>query len=133
MQLKLGNSGYVLVTGVCQVEPETSRTSKGTLRCRASLVVGERDGDDGKSSGIWANLTAWGTHAAVLASVRKGDSVLAVGQLQSWEHDGRTYKGLSVGRYGFVCAGTAPETASAAPAQPPQFTELDGDDGELPF
>ena len=132
MQLKLGNSGYVMVTGVCQVEPETSRTSKGTLRCTASLVVGEREDGDGKGSGVWANLTAWGTNAAVLSAVGKGDSVLAVGQLQSWERDGRTYKALSIGRYGFVCTGAVPDHVSSTSAQPPQLTELD-DDGELPF
>ena len=94
-----------------------------------------------RKDGTAAFLTvkAWGSEAQTLASLRKGDALLAAGRLEQREYNGKTYTDL-------VCdLVITKDAASAAAAQAASFHALAGrmedagfadmeqEDGELPF
>lgn len=143
MQIALGKTGYVQICGILRSGPNVKACKNGQTRCDAGIVIDIRRGDDGKpvrdqdgrAQGIWANITAWGAWAEYLATAEPGDAVKAIGTLQSWERDGRQYKGLSINNAGFIdlVRLSALSDGGTAPAPNHQdFQELD-DDGELPF
>lgn len=98
-----------------------------------SVSVPAYDKQDGTTA--WLTVKGWGHWARLLASVHKGDSVFAVGRVESHDYEGKTYNDLVAD---YVCvsastAGQAPaQSAYAAPAPTDNFTEIE-DDGELPF
>lgn len=98
-----------------------------------SVSVPAYDKQDGTTA--WLTVKGWGHWARLLANVRKGDSVFAVGRVESHDYEGKTYNDL-VADYVCVSASTAGQTptqsAYAAPAPTDNFTEIE-DDGELPF
>lgn len=139
MQVKLPD-GSVLVTGRCSRDAEFKRVGeKDSRMCRVGLAVGKRpdpENPTGEPITAWANVVAWHDLASVLSPARKGDAVLVVGRLKQREHDGKTYTDLEAE---FV------SVASSHPAAPPcdavptrsvpddPFSDLDDDDGDLPF
>ena len=98
-----------------------------------SVSVPAYDKQDGTTA--WLTVKGWGHWARLLACVHKGDSVFAVGRIESRDYEGKTYNDL-VADYVCVSARTAGQTtaqsAYAAPAPTDNFTEIE-DDGELPF
>jgi single-stranded DNA-binding protein len=98
-----------------------------------SVSVPAYDKQDGTTA--WLTVKGWGHWARLLANVRKGDSVFAVGRVESHDYEGKTYNDLVAD---YVCvsastAGQAPaQSAYAAPAPTDNFAEIE-DDGELPF
>lgn len=98
-----------------------------------SVSVPAYDKQDGTTA--WLTVKGWGHWARLLANVRKGDSVFAVGRVESHDYEGKTYNDL-VADYVCVSASTAGQTpaqsAYAAPVPTDNFTEIE-DDGELPF
>ena len=98
-----------------------------------SVSVPAYDKQDGTTA--WLTVKGWGHWARLLANVRKGDSVFAVGRVESHDYEGKTYNDL-VADYVCVSASTAGQTptqsAYAAPAPTDNFTEIE-DDWELPF
>ena len=82
---------------------------------------------------MFVSLSGWRQKASDVAAIRKMDSVLAVGTLRKREHNDRTYWDLDVD---FVTvSGVGGSRPSAAGYDEPEsdFTQLDEDDGELPF
>lgn len=98
-----------------------------------SVSVPAYDKQDGTTA--WLTVKGWGHWARLLANVRKGDSVFAVGRVESHDYEGKTYNDL-VADYVCVSASTAGQTpaqsAYAAPVPTDNFTEIE-DDGEFPF
>lgn len=98
-----------------------------------SASVPAYDKQDGTTA--WLTVKGWGHWARLLANVRKGDSVFAVGRVESHDYEGKTYNDL-VADYVCVSASTAGQTpaqsAYAAPVPTDNFTEIE-DDGKLPF
>lgn len=87
---------------------------------------------------VWLTVKGWGHWARVVASARKGDSLFAVGRIDSREYNGKTYNDL-VADYVFVSRASDPAPAPAPAARPgvnvsaADFAEIDEEDGELPF
>lgn len=144
MQLMLGKSGYALVCGLLRSGPELNTCKNGRQRCTAGLVVDVRRDAQGKPLkdqqghpiNVWANLTAWGPWAKLLGTAERGDAVLAIGKLHTWEQDGQTYKDLAINDFGFlnvIHLAFLADQDQTPPPQPQTFQELDDDDGELPF
>lgn len=98
-----------------------------------SVSVPAYDKQDGTTA--WLTVKGWGHWARLLANVRKGDSVFAVGRVESHDYEGKTYNDL-VADYVCVSARTAGQATAqnsyAAPAPADNFAEIE-DDGELPF
>lgn len=143
MQVALGKTGYFLITGIIRTEPKRTDCKNGSERCTAGAVVEVRrdqDGnavndEDGRPVSVWANITAWGVYAKVLSSAQKGDGILAVGTIRTWEQDGKSYKSLSVNNHGYLVLSYPMQPDGPAPAvgEGQQFQDLGDDDGELPF
>lgn len=148
MQVVLGKTGYVMVTGKIRSDIEIIQCKNGSPRAKASLVIDvQRDAqghpindDQGRPRGVWANLTAWGDYAKILGSGQRGDGVLAIGKITEWEHEGKVYRTLSINNDGYLAlsyptqpAGN-PEGQNPCEYQPGAMTEItDDDDGDLPF
>ena len=96
-----------------------------------SVSVPAYDKQDGTTA--WLTVKGWGHWARLLANVRKGDSVFAVGRIESRDYEGKIFNDL-VADYVCVSASTAGQTpAQSAYAVPTDnFAEIE-DDGELPF
>lgn len=127
--------GELLVTGCCS-EPKYRRVGQdSTPRCTVGIAAGKHPtevDDKGNPKTIWINVTAWRGQADVLGKARRGDGVLVSGAMYEREYNGQTYKGINASVVLLSQAGL-PGGNSAAPSQPPAMTELDGEDGELPF
>ena len=146
MQHPLGRTGYVLITGRIRSDVELIQCKNGSHRAKASVVVDvQRDeqgriiiDDQGRPKGVWANLTAWGFYARVLGQAQRGDGIEAIGTVQTWEHDGKTYRSLVVNDYGSIKLiypmQPAGQPGEAEYQDTPEMTDItDDDDGELPF
>lgn len=141
MQTKLPD-GSVMVCGGCSKDAQIEYVGQDNKRvCKVGLAVGKRPAQgEEKPETIWCNVVAWHKVAQVLSAARKGDSVLAIGRLQSHEYQGKTYTDL-VAEYINICSPTAPGGGCTAPSggydtslyPESPFQELTTDDGNLPF
>lgn len=129
--------GTIIIAGMCGRDAELRLVGEKQSRvCSVGLAVGKRPpaAPGAKAETIWCEVKSWHNLASILSQTRKGDSVFAIGRIESREHNGKTYKEL-VAEFLSVASLNC-VAASPATMQPPadQFTELaDGDDGELPF
>ena len=102
----------------------------------ATLLCGDCGGEaphrGGRDGDPWINVTARREQADILAKARRGEGVLVSGAMYEREYNGQTYKGINASVVLLSQAGL-PGGTSAAPSQPPAMTELEGEDGELPF
>lgn len=127
---------YWLIFGNAIRDGEVNTTSTGKKIGKVSVKAGENK--DGTAE--FYKVVAWEEHADRIGAIRKGDTVLAIGQLREREYNGRIYKDLNAD---FIAVnpklgGGAP--TAAAPAEPAftpvqqNFVDISvDDDGELPF
>ena len=98
-----------------------------------SVSVPAYDKQDGTTA--WLTVKGWGHWARLLAGVHKGDSVFAVGRIESRDYEGKIFNDL-VAEYVCVSASTAGQSTAqssyTAPTSSGDFSEIE-DDGELPF
>lgn len=128
--------GSILIAGMCGRDAELRLVGEKQNRfCSVGVAVGKRPPTDpnGKAETIWCEVKAWHNLASILSLARKGDSVFAIGRIESREHNGKVYKEL-IAEYLSVASMNC-AAASPATMQPPlnQFTDLAEDNGELPF
>jgi single-stranded DNA-binding protein len=124
-----------LFAGNATGDGETHTTKSGKTCGTVSVKAYTRK--DGTAA--WLDLKTFDPdRGAALASLRKGDSLVAAGRMESREYNGKTYTTLMVDV--LLPAGFAPKAgrAPSAPAAPAQgntkFEELgEGDPEELPF
>lgn len=112
MQTKF-NDGSVMICGFVPNDAELRRVGeKNTPRTTFGVKVGERP--DGTA--VWANCQCWGNMALYAAQIVKGDSVLAVGTLSTYQSvkNGKTYTNLECE---YVAIQPKATTTSAATAQ----------------
>jgi hypothetical protein len=137
MQAKF-NDGSVIVAGIAGTDAEFKAVGSDNKRvCTISVKVGNRPDPDnpGKNKAVWCKVKAWHDLASVLAPARKGDSVCAIGRLQSREYEGKIYTDL-------VAEWLAVASVHSAVADPiteladnigTAFGDMGADDGDLPF
>ena len=129
--------GSILIAGMCGRDAELRYVGENQNRvCAVGVAVGKRPptAPHGKAGTVWCEVKAWHNLASILSLARKGDSVFAIGRIESREHNGKVYKEL-VAEYLSVASMNC-AAASPATMQPPvdQFSELANDDPEqLPF
>lgn len=133
--------GEWLVAGRCS-EPKYRRVGQnGTPRCTVGIAAGKHPtevDEQGKPKTIWINVTAWRAQADVLGKARSGDGILVVGAMYEDEYNGKVYKGINAN----VVLVSQPDdptgydpyrTVPSQGAEALPMTELEGEDGELPF
>lgn len=97
MQAKIGNS--VMIAGFIGKDAEYKHVGpNNSPKCDFSVKVGERPGKDEteKAEAIWATCVAWYELASLCKHFKKGDHVFAVGTLESWEYQGKTYRNVVI-------------------------------------
>lgn len=128
---------YFLLFGNAIKDGAVNLTSTGKKIGKVSVKAGENK--DGTADFI--SVTAWEEKADQYAAIRKGDTVLAIGQLREREYNGRIFRDLNAE---FIAVnaklsklGIEPAAAPAEPAFEPvqqNFVDISADDdGELPF
>lgn len=123
--------GTVLVAGYVPKDSEKGTNEKSPYKF--SVKVGglpPKEGEE-KPTPSWCNCASWHNSAA---GIKKGDTVLAWGELESREYEGKTYYTLNCD--GFVFAnkfvGGAVPPPTEAISLSGNFEEIIGND-ELPF
>lgn len=130
---------YYLLCGNATRSAE-DKPVNGNNHSVVGIVAVERK--DGTTT--FVNLNGWREHYYEVISIRKGDVILAAGELKSREYNGKTYYDLDadfVARSGAGLSSAGQDMAAAPAFTPaaegvtvsgPGFAELE-DDGELPF
>ena len=129
---------HITIMGRLAFDPELRHTQSGTPGASLRLAV-DRDfkSSDGGRDTDWIDVVAWkGTAEFISRNFSKGRMILVSGRLQSREWTDKTGgKRTSVEIVAdnvYFCDSKREEKESTA-QEPEGFTELDGDDKELPF
>lgn len=96
MYSKLQDGSFIIAGYVAKdAEMKTSQNNKTYTKW--GVKVGEKpskvQGERGEA--IWTNCIAWHDAARYASQIKKGDSVLAVGRIETSEYEGKTYKTLN--------------------------------------
>lgn len=140
--IKIGKDYYngtatdvYLMQGNATRDAETKEVGGHSL---ATVGIAAAKAADG--SAMYVNLNGWRDRAQEVASIRKLDSVLAIGKLKSREHNGNTYYDLDtdfVALSGAGLAGAISKTVAGNAGTGTSTSFLDElqdiGDGELPF
>lgn len=111
MQSKL-QDGSVIVCGYVAKDAELKTTQTGKSLCRWSISAGTRQKGEEKET-IWVNCQAWHDAARAASQIKKGDTVLAVGKIETNEYEGKTYKNL-VCEFVSIMRGTLAENVATS-------------------
>lgn len=130
--------GSFIISGFVAKDSEMKTSQNGKTYTKWSVKVGDKpsEKEGGRGEAIWTNCIAWHDIARLAGTIRKGDSVLAVGKLETSEYEGKTYKTLNC-EYLSIMAKSAEspqntQSAQASSQVPAGFEELI-DDGDVPF
>jgi len=104
-------------------------------KAHAVFSLPVKENPDGTT--MWVNVNGWRSMYASVAAVRKGDSVLVIGQLKKREYNGKDYYDLDADfcavSGGSVFGGSPAANLSALTDRMDTFAEIGEEDGELPF
>lgn len=104
-------------------------------KTKGSVSVKAKEAADGTA--MWVDISAWDESASIPASAKKGDGILAVGQLHGRKYNGKKYYDLNADYIGVAgnAAGSvfAPHSTVPQQSMPGNFEEVAEEDGELPF
>ena len=145
--------GSFMICGFVARDAEQKTTQNGKVMTVWSVAVGKKGQGDQEQT-IWTNCKAWGreppqagasqcSRAAkagdVAATIRKGDTVLCIGRLETNDYNGKTYKNLVCEYVSIMGSGarTGNLPPNAADASSPyggleEFETILADD-EVPF
>ena len=137
MYSKLSDGGF-MVAGYVARDAECKTTQSGKVLTKWGVAAAKVKKDDGNYDTKWTNCQAWGDAAKAASTIKKGDTVLCIGRLETNEYEGKTYKNLVVE---FFCK--MPKGAEVAMPEASQSASVNADDdlsefedledGELPF
>lgn len=135
----------VILIGRLTADPELRHTQSGTAVCRYRLAVDRPIKKEGQQNVDFLNCLAWNKNAEFASRyLHKGTKIAVEGRIQtgSYEKDGVKHytTDIIIDRHEF-CESKAPaEPGSNYPAPADsysstdqEFTDMDEDDGELPF
>ena len=106
MYSKLQDGSFIVCGYVARDSELKTAGEKNSSLCKWSVKVGEKiikSEEKGEEKGdkkeqkepIWVNCQAWHNTARVASAIKKGDTVLCVGKLETNEYEGKTYKNLN--------------------------------------
>lgn len=131
MYSKLTDGGF-MVCGYVSRDAEVTRTKNGGAFTRWSVAAAKQKQPDGTEQTMWTSCQSF---RSIAATIKKGDTVLAVGRIETSEHNGKTYKNL-------VCEFVQIMQKAAPPQKPEESISAENDlsefeeildDGEVPF
>lgn len=133
---KLPNSDLIMACGQAGQDGEFKTIGeKQTAVAKFSLACGTKPNS---TETRWVECQAWQRNATYAASVQKGDTVFAIGRIESREYNGKTYHTLTCDFVNIMRQLSVPFTSSAPLASNSAdagFMDAlaDTDDGDLPF
>lgn len=95
MYSKLSDGGF-MVAGYVARDAESKTTQSGKTLTTWGVAAAKVKKDDGNYETKWTNCQAWHDTARAAANIRKGDTVLCIGHMETNEYNGKTYKNLVV-------------------------------------
>lgn len=135
----------VILIGRLTADPELRHTQSGTAVCRYRLAVDRPVKKEGQQNVDFLNCLAWNKNAEFASRyLRKGTKIAVEGRIQtgSFEKDGVKHytTDIIIDRHEF-CESKAPAepgsnysaSADSYSGTDQEFTDMDEDDGELPF
>ena len=135
----------VILIGRLVADPELRHTQSGTAVCRYRLAVDRPVKKEGQQNVDFLNCMAWNKNAEFASRyLRKGTKIAVEGRIQTrnYEKDGvkRYIFEIIIDRHEF-CESKAPAESGSGYSAPAtdysgtdqEFTDMDEDDGELPF
>lgn len=106
--------GNFIISGFVARDAEMKTSSNNKTYTKWGVKVGEKpsqtQGERGEA--IWTNCIAWHDLARYAGQIKKGDTVMVVGRIETSEYEGKTYKTLNAEYISIMGKG-----AAAAPAQ----------------
>ena len=90
--------GSFIVCGFVARDAEVKHTKNDKMYVTWSVKVGEKPKAEGEERGeaIWTNCKAWNDVAKIASRIVKGDTVLAIGKIETFQNDeGKVYKTLN--------------------------------------
>lgn len=132
--------GSFIISGFVAKDAEMKTSQNGKTYTKWGVKVGEKpsqtQGEHGEA--IWTNCIAWHDLARYAGKIKKGDTVMVVGRIETSEYEGKTYKTLNAEYISIMGKGTAQTQATATASQQTnnnvlaEYEEILGD-GDLPF
>lgn len=131
------SDGSFMVAGFVARDAEMKTTQSGKTLTTWGVAAAKTQTADGKWETKWTNCQAWHDTARAAANIRKGDTVLCIGRLETNEYNGKTYKNLVVDFFCKMPAATqaaVPQAGADVSAESDlaEFEEILSD-GDLPF
>lgn len=116
----------VLASGKVTRDAEIKQNNHGS-KVRFTIAYGKKKYQDFEA---WADSEV----GQVASCLEHGDDIAATGTYRSWEYNGKTYSSVDADMiFSLHSAPAAEKDAEAPEPSSTTFTELDDDDGELPF
>ncbi len=107
--------GNFLVIGYVARDAEMKTTQSGKTMTRWSVAAAKIKTADGNYETKWTSCQAWHDVARAAASIRRGDTVLCAGRMESHEYEGKTYKDLIVDFFCKMPSASVQEMAASDP------------------
>lgn len=137
MYSKLQDESF-MVAGYVARDAEMRTTQNGKTLTTWGVAAAKIKKDDGNYETKWTNCQAWHDTARAAATIKKGDTVLCIGRLETNEYNGKTYKNLVVEFFCKMPTGAPESTVQnsnpgiSADDDLSEFETILGD-GSLPF
>lgn len=132
--------GSFIISGFVARDSEMKTSQNGKTYTKWGVKVGEKpsqvQGERGEA--IWTNCIAWHDLARYAGNIKKGDSVLCIGKIETSDYEGKTYKTLNceyISIMGKASETSAPETTATSQPENNPLAEYEEilSDGDVPF
>lgn len=132
--------GSFIIAGFIAQDSEMKTSQNGKTYTRWSVKVGTKPSQNPNERGeaIWTNCIAWHDLARYAANIKKGDTVVCIGKIETSDYNGKTYKTLNceyiniMGKGAAVVQTQEPAAANAETMNLSEFEEILSD-GDVPF
>lgn len=132
--------GSFIIAGFIAQDSEMKTSQNGKTYTRWSVKVGTKPSQNPNECGeaIWTNCIAWHDLARYAANIKKGDTVVCIGKIETSDYNGKTYKTLNceyiniMGKGAAVVQTQEPAAANAETMNLSEFEEILSD-GDVPF
>ena len=132
--------GSFIIAGFIAQDSEMKTSQNGKTYTRWSVKVGTKPSQNPNERGeaIWTNCIAWHDLARYAANIKKGDTVVCIGKIETSDYNDKTYKTLNceyiniMGKGAAVVQTQEPAAANAETMNLSEFEEILSD-GDVPF
>lgn len=139
---KMQDGSFVIAGFVAQdSEMKTSQNGKTYTNWSVKVATKPAQNPNERGEAVWTKCRAWHDLARYAASIKKGDTVMCIGKIETSDYNGKTYKTLNCEFINIMGRGAA----APAPAQEPATANTENtaynlsdfeeilSDGDVPF